>query len=153
MMDPWCVRVHLPEDCRRLTNPSRPPKRESGCPNCHRSGKRKLGSRKNAHRHCSIFCSGEPTCAGTEITCGEFVADLCWPRPDVLKAVVTHRRELPWWKAPSAPGNISALAVLAHQQTRSPGTAVSGFQLYLCAVTARHVRYASIATKFCEATK
>ena len=79
MMDPRCMRVHLPEDCRRVTNPSRPPKGESGCPNCYRARKRKFSSRKNAHRYCGIFCRSEPTCAGTEITCGEFVADLCWP--------------------------------------------------------------------------
>jgi hypothetical protein len=58
--------------------------------NRHRAGKRKLGSRKNANRHFGIFRRGEPARASTEVTCGEFVADLRRPRLDVLKAVVAH---------------------------------------------------------------
>ena len=50
----------------------------------------RLGPRENADRHCIVFRRSEPTCAGAEVSCGEFVADLCWPRPDVEKAVVTH---------------------------------------------------------------
>lgn|SRR5512143_989932 len=37
-----------------------------------------------------IFRRGEPTCAGTEVSCGEFVANLRRPRPDILKAIVAH---------------------------------------------------------------
>ena len=34
--------------------------------NCHCTGKRKLGSRKKANRHASIFRCGEPSCASTK---------------------------------------------------------------------------------------
>ena len=48
---------------------------------CHRARKRKLGSRKNANRNPRIFCRSKPARAGTKVACGEFVANLCRPRP------------------------------------------------------------------------
>src|SRR6478672_13447490 len=84
--------IHLSEDCRRVTQCFYlPPYDEAWIGNCHRPGKCKLGSRKNANRHSRIFRRSEAACASTKVTCGEFVANLCRPRPDDLKAVVTHR--------------------------------------------------------------
>ena len=61
----------------------------------------------------------EPTRAGTEVSCTEFVANLRRPRPDVLKAVVTHCGNS-LLEAPSSV-NISALALLAHYENRFGG--------------------------------
>src|SRR5512141_1465115 len=82
--------------------------------NCHRAGKRKLGPRKNANRHSSILRRSKPACASTKVTCSEFVANLCRPRPDVLKAVVTHL-----WNSPVGKPDINALAVLPHHKLKA----------------------------------
>src|SRR5262249_35479414 len=76
--------------------------------NCHFIGKCQLGSGKKTNRNVIIFRCREPTCAGTEVTCGKFVTDLCRPRPDVLKAVVAHSGT-PLLEALSPAKNISAL--------------------------------------------
>src|SRR5262245_66658247 len=99
--------INLSEDCRRVTCCFHPPSYDEAG-NCYRAGKRKLSSWKNANRHFSIFRRSEPACASTEVSCGEFVANLRRPRPDGLKAVVAHFWT-PWLEAPS-PSNISALA-------------------------------------------
>ena len=84
--------INLSEDCRRVSQCFHPPiYDEAEICNRYRAGKRKLGSWKNANRHISIFRCSEPACASTEVSCGEFVANLRRPRPDSLKAVVTHR--------------------------------------------------------------
>ena len=44
--------------------------RESGNCFCHRARKRKLGSRKNANRHSTVFRRSEPACASTKFMCG-----------------------------------------------------------------------------------
>ena len=80
--------------------------------NCHRARKRKLGSRKNANRHSKIFRRSEAACASTKVMCGEFVANLCRPRPDELKAVVAHYGNS-LSEAPSST-NISALSIRPH---------------------------------------
>ena len=88
--------IHLPEDCRRVLSLSTlPAARKRYFCNHRRTGKCKLGSRKNANRHSTIFRRSETACASTKVTCGEFVANLRRPPPDVLKAVVTHCRKLP----------------------------------------------------------
>ena len=55
----------------------------------------------------------EPACASTKVTCGEFVANLRRPRPDVLKAVVTHCGNS-LLEAPSSAGQSPAPTLLAH---------------------------------------
>ena len=106
------VLIHLSEDCCRVTECLWPPKGdEAEVCKCHRSGKSKLGSWKNANRYCSVFRRSEPACASTEVSCGEFVANLRRPRPDILKAVVTHLGT-PLLEAPQPQRNINAIAGL-----------------------------------------
>ena len=91
MVRPLLVLIYLSEDCRRVSECfDFPTDDKAGFCNCNRAGKRELGPRKNADRHGIVFRRSEPTRAGTEVLCGEFVTDLCRPGPDVLEAVVTH---------------------------------------------------------------
>ena len=108
----WCFIGSVLFTCRRLPSRDRvfPPPiyDEAEICNCYRAGKRKLGAWKNANRHFGIFRCSESACASTKVSCGEFVANLCRPRPDGLKAVVAHFWT-PLLEAPS-PSNTSALA-------------------------------------------
>lgn len=84
MVDLRIVLVHLSEDCSRVIECLHPPTGEEADTrnsDRHRAGKCKLGARKNANRHRGIFSRGEPNCEGSEVTSGEYVADLCRTRP------------------------------------------------------------------------
>ena len=63
----WCLRGSFLFTCRKIAVADLvfPPSNrdEAEICNCHRAGKRKLGSRKNANRHSSIFRRSEPACA------------------------------------------------------------------------------------------
>jgi hypothetical protein len=50
--------IDLSEDCGRVALCSPPP--PDRWPKCHFAGKRELGSRKDANRHCGIFRCAEP---------------------------------------------------------------------------------------------
>ena len=77
----WCVRCSFLFTCRKIAvaylsvSAFQPTTKRGSVRN--RAGKCKLGSGKNADRHSIVFRCGEPMCAGTEISCSEFVADLC----------------------------------------------------------------------------
>ena len=134
--------INLSEDCRRVSQCFHPPiYDEAEICNCYRAGKRKLGSWKNANRHFSIFRCSEPACASTEVSCGEFVANLRRPRPDILKAVVTHLG-LPCWK-PLNPSGILA-QLLACRTVKFPPMfeiAKGGSEAKTASARWRDVRY------------
>src|SRR5262245_41240724 len=53
-------------------------------------GEGQFRSRHHTHRQSEIIGGGEAACPGAEVTGHELIADLCRPRPDEFKAVVTH---------------------------------------------------------------
>src|SRR5262249_11803836 len=72
---------------------------------------REFGTRKYADSHRTILRRGESSCAGAEVVCDEFFADLGWARSHAVQTVVAHIRN-------SSLGSPHS-AILAEKETAS----------------------------------
>jgi hypothetical protein len=88
MMVHRVVLIDLPEDCGLVVDSVLTPRPQTYAPNfiCERQ----LRSGQYANRHARIFWRREACRPGIELTGSQLVANLCRPRFDVVKAVITH---------------------------------------------------------------
>jgi len=97
VMHPRLVLVDLPKDRRPEVYRFCPPRGEAkGCGGAfHLLGKRKLCSRKNAHRRCRILRRSKPSSTRVEVDCPKLVPDLSRAGFNVVETEVTHGRGTP----------------------------------------------------------
>src|SRR3984893_7142522 len=94
MMCSRVVLVDLPEDGSRVMDCIRLPAKQAARHTPYLLGKGELRSRKNTNRCAGIFRRSEPTSAGIEVVGGQFIADLCRTRLNIMQAVVAHAEDL-----------------------------------------------------------
>src|ERR1700684_1172302 len=82
--------VDLPKDGGLVLNDFIAPPQETSWQTCNFPGKGQFCPWENADRYACIFRRRKATRARAEVTRGELVANLGWPRFDREKAIITH---------------------------------------------------------------